>query len=852
MYHRNELLLSLFLLVATNCIAQVPHQPARITIAADTQLQKRSGSWQRSWGTNRRAEWATPVTVPVLMLDTAYGGLTPYERGGGNESRTLHLKTAGGKEYTLRSVTKSRDDVVPPDFDNTFVETIIKDGISSSYPYASFALPVMQAKAGLLYTVPKLVYLPQQPLLDSFNTRFGNALYLIEQRPDGNWEEAANLGNHEDFTSSDKLINKLQEDIRYRTRQYAFIKARLFDMLIGDWDRHEGNWRWGKKEDGPNRSYTPIARDRDQAFYTHNGKLLDKMLPLGGFSYMQHFDHQMGDPVSLNTAAWDFDRFFSNEMTLQDWLKAANDLRSSLTNDVIAASVKQLPPEIYSISGQELIDKLILRREQLPAIAATYYHFIAKQVEIVGSEKKERFEVKATSDSTVLVEVSRIDKNGVTAASPAYRREFKASETDEIRIFGIAGDDVYTIDLQPAPLVVRIIGGLGKDSVIHNGERIHIYDNRDNVFQTGAVRWHLSSDSAIHRYEYENYRRSSKGFSPAIGFNNPDRIYVGLKYSYTTHRWRRDPFATKQTFRVHYAIQQTAISAGYSALYPNLFGNWDLFIDGGFDAIRWTNYFGTGNETTSPTKTNGYHRTLSREWLGDAGLRLDAGKNHFEFACFYQRLKIKRDTGSYVARYFMSAYEDQLLPNNYGGIWLSYQFESVNDEIVPTKGFTGFAKGSYARNFDQDEFFQHYTVKLQSYLPLGNKFSIAVVAGGSTMVGSDKLLNSARVYEHAVVGGARTLRGYRMERFWGKTAFYNNNELRFITKLRSYLLNARAGLIAFFDDGRVWMPGENSNTIHTSYGGGILLAPYNQFCVMLTYGISPETRMVQLRVNKLF
>jgi hypothetical protein len=29
-----------------------------------------------------------------------------------------------------------------------------------------------------------------------------------------------------------------------------YIKARLFDMLIGDWDRHYDQWRWAEQKKG--------------------------------------------------------------------------------------------------------------------------------------------------------------------------------------------------------------------------------------------------------------------------------------------------------------------------------------------------------------------------------------------------------------------------------------------------------------------------------------------------------------------------------------------------------------------------------------------------------------------------
>ncbi len=46
----------------------------------------------------------------------------------------------------------------------------------------------------------------------------------------------------------------------------SYIRARLFDMLIGDWDRHEDQWRWASFKENGKTIYRPIPRDRDQAF----------------------------------------------------------------------------------------------------------------------------------------------------------------------------------------------------------------------------------------------------------------------------------------------------------------------------------------------------------------------------------------------------------------------------------------------------------------------------------------------------------------------------------------------------------------------------------------------------------
>src|SRR5687768_6258668 len=79
---------------------------------------KRSPFYQSLWRHNYRREWATPISYPVFMLDTAYGGLVPYKEGGGNQSKSLHLKTKEGKEYVMRTINKRLRIVIPEIFHN--------------------------------------------------------------------------------------------------------------------------------------------------------------------------------------------------------------------------------------------------------------------------------------------------------------------------------------------------------------------------------------------------------------------------------------------------------------------------------------------------------------------------------------------------------------------------------------------------------------------------------------------------------------------------------------------------------------------------------------------------------------
>jgi len=205
--------------------------------------QYRRSAWHNYlWGKNYRKEWSTPVNLPVFLLKDREGSLTPVKEGGGHQTTSLHLENKDGKNYTLRSVDKRLGKVLPEYFKGTFIEAQVNDEVSMSNPYAAATVPLMAQSAGIYHTNPEYVYLPRQEALDSFNAKFDNNVYLFEQRLKGDWSDADNLGNFDKFYSTDEVMQKLQDESDNSADEKTFLKDRLFDMLIGDWDRHEDQW----------------------------------------------------------------------------------------------------------------------------------------------------------------------------------------------------------------------------------------------------------------------------------------------------------------------------------------------------------------------------------------------------------------------------------------------------------------------------------------------------------------------------------------------------------------------------------------------------------------------------------
>lgn len=847
-YLRSLCLLVLIVFIADISLAQ---DSSGYKIVAAGAEYKKPKFYQFLWGKNSRKEWITPVRIPVVDLDTLYGGLKPYQQGGGNETKSLRLKNAKGQELTMRSINKSRNDVVDKEFKGTVVEDIIQDGVSMSYPYSAFAVSLMQQAAGIPHTTPILIYVPEQKALDTFSKKFGNDLYLLEQRPDGDWSDDNNLGNFKKFISTDKIIEKLLKNNHNSAEQCAFIKVRLFDILINDWDRHEDNWRWGVKDSAGKELYTPVPRDRDQAFYTKDGILISSIMSAADLDFMQDFSKKVEHVNMLNIEQRNMDRFFTNRMDKDDWIKAAKELQQSLTDEVITQSVHGMPPEIFNISGPELIEKLKSRRTQLESFAKSYYMFLAKEVQITGTENQDLFVVNRLTTGETMVNVFETDTQFQKKDSPFYSRTFKPGETKEIRLYGIDGEDIYTVIDKSPGINIRIIGGPAHDSVSeYTGRRLHIYDDENNTIVTRSIIKHFSNDSAVHAFNYEGYDYNMNHLHPYLLFNSRDGWYIGVNYTFLKHKWRRLPYANMTTVGLNYYGETRAINASVSILYPNIFNKWDLTLFGGYNALKWTNFFGTGNETMLASTNRPYHRMRSVDGSFKAGLSRHIGKSTYTISGLFQGLKIINDSSRYVAKVLRDAKE--FTPNYYAGLQLGYSYLTLNDSIVPTKGLTFLAGTGAYRNFTQSDIFQNVAAKVQSYLPLAGRFSLAIKVGGEMIIGNSSVVNNAQFNQHAIIGGPVFIRGYRAERFWGKSSFYNQNDLRFITNIRSRLLNAKAGLLAFFDDGRVWLPGENSNTLHTSYGGGLIIAPFNKISATVTCGISKETKLLQFGINTLF
>src|SRR5215470_4226033 len=109
-------------------------------------------------GKNYRKEWTEPVTMPVFDFN-ANGGMRIDKPGGGKETKSLHLESADGKKWSLRSVEKFPENAIPVELRKTEAEKLFKDGVSASYPYGALSMEILSNAAHVPYLRQKVVYL---------------------------------------------------------------------------------------------------------------------------------------------------------------------------------------------------------------------------------------------------------------------------------------------------------------------------------------------------------------------------------------------------------------------------------------------------------------------------------------------------------------------------------------------------------------------------------------------------------------------------------------------------------------------------------------------------------------------
>jgi hypothetical protein len=826
-------------------------------VVANPYYSKAGGFKRFLLGHHYRKEWATPVEVQVINFDTTAGGLTPDKLGGGKQTKSLRLKGANGKEYVLRSVNKDPSKALPPEFRGTFANDVLQDQISSSHPYAPLVVAELAKASGIYYITPKIVYVPNTPRLGEFQKELGNTLSLFEERPVGDQDDNPIYDFSEKVVTSEKMLEKIFGDNDHRMDERFFLKNRLFDVVIGDWDRHEDQWLWATfKTENDQTIYKPIPRDRDQAFPKLDGLIPQIAARKWAVRKTQSFEYTIRDINGFNMNGIHLDRNFTVGLSLNDWLMIADSLQLTLTDSKIEEAFKTLPASIYNVSAQKMISRLKARRNDLKNYAEIYYKFISQEVNIVGTDDTELFEVSRLNGDSTMVTVYKINKKGERDIV-LLNRTFYTSETKEIRLYGLGDADQFSVNGEAeGGILLRIIGGSGTDryydsSVVRGkANATRIYDSTGNIFHTARETKKIyTRDSLLINYDRKSfkYNKLLPRFTP--GYNIDDGIYIGGGFTVIKQKFGKEPYGYIQTLAGNYAFATGAFNFWYDGIFKRTFGKWDLRVAAEVNAPNYVfNYFGLGNETDIIQKDRSFNRVRSDEYnllLGVA--RTFKKKFTWDFSAGYQNIKVQRTPNRFVSDPRAKIDSTLFSAKQFGFVQLGYRIDNTDNKLYPTRGIKLHTYTGINQNLDSKQNFPYLHFNVSGYATAGN-FTFALRSGVSTIFS-----NEYEFYQANTLGGTTNLRGYRRTRFSGRTSVYENAEIRWkFGSTNLYLIKGHIGILGFADGGRVWIPAESSDKFHLGYGGGFFILPYNKLAFTVTYGISEEDQLINIRAGFLF
>lgn len=327
-------------------------------------------------GEHYRKAWETPIKVPVLFLDSLKGGMEVLKKGGGKQTQSLKLKSEKGVEYTIRSINKNPKALIPAFARTLGLENIIVDGISAQHPYGAVLAAELAKQANLLSTHPKIVFVPKQNVLGQYNEEYGNRLFLLEYETNshGNWTTFKNV--IEIIATDDLQKLKVDYGKKMSIDKPALIRARLFDLLIGDWDRHAKQWGWMVQRENETYRAIPIAGDRDNAFFKTEGVIPSILSNENIVPELRPFTKEIEYMPGL---VYPFDRYFLYRTSDTLFVKEAQRLQRLLTDEVLQEALNVWPKAILDLNGQEIIEKIKSRREHLIEYAKEFKRTIDEQ-----------------------------------------------------------------------------------------------------------------------------------------------------------------------------------------------------------------------------------------------------------------------------------------------------------------------------------------------------------------------------------------------------------------------------------------------------------------------------------------
>jgi hypothetical protein len=380
---------------------------------------------------NRRL-WDIPVRLPVLDMASVGGGLHPLRVSGGKQTVGLRLLGRNGMEYEFRPVVKNPAGVLPRWMREGAVADALDDQMAAQFPFGAVVVDRLLDAVGVIAPRPIPIVMPNDPRLGQYRALFAGRVGLFNVHADEREGNQPGYGGYTRIVDSDEMYEDVLNNPESTFDDRYFLRARLIDLLVGDWDRHSGQWRWAR--DG--NQWRAIPEDRDWAFARMDG-FVGGLARLFVPQYVG-FSDQYPAVKRLVEQATNIDHHVLNLLGQEDFLAIAREVQSALSDSVIEAAVGALPPPYLGLERERLVTTLKARRDRLVEYTAEYYRHLVKELRVFGfANSADIVEFDQVSDSGARVRV----RTGSRTGPVSFERFVNARETRRVELYIEEGKD---------------------------------------------------------------------------------------------------------------------------------------------------------------------------------------------------------------------------------------------------------------------------------------------------------------------------------------------------------------------------------------------------------------------------
>ena len=816
----------------------------------------RAGAFKRwLYGSDYRDLWTTPIEVEVLDLDSVGGGLTPLRTGGFGQSISLHFTGEDGRRYTVRSLDKDPTKRIQDELKGTIADDLLQDLIGALLPTGALVTDPLMEATGILHSRHSLVVIPDHPGLGEYREEFAGLIGTLQEHPSEGLDDTPGFAGSRKISGTEKLWERMEKSPCNRVDARAYLKAKLMDLLIGDKDRHFGQWRWARFADGDCHTWVVIPEDRDQAFIDLDGFAM--AVARRGLPRQIEFGESYPSLVGLTTTGWEMDREYLVELDGAAWDSVVAEFRGDLPDAVIEEAVRRLPEPYYAMIGEELAGALKSRRDALPEFAGRYYELITREVEIQGTDKGEYVLCEHMPDGELEVRIGLMKGAGGSRGDPYFQRTFSPRETREVRIYLRGGDDSAEISGGEGRIALRIDGGGGDDGFTNSSRagasKTRFYDYRGkNRFVKG--RGARVDESPYKRPPAPVLRAryaldwGLQTMAVPIFMATPDLgVFVGGAASRQYFGYRKDPFSSSHSINAGLAVNRLKPFAAYTGTFRRSVLGLDAKVKLKYSGIQVIRFNGLGNEIRIDGPASFYeveqnHFAFAPSLEFGAGGR-EGGGSHGgmesprpEWTVGFGPVIKYSDTplDSNEGRFIVSREHPWYGTGSFGqaGAQGEILYDGRDNSGYATRGVLVRVAGAlYPGAWDVESSFASMDGETRAYLtaPVPTNPTLALRAGGRKVWGTFPFHESAFLGGPGLTGGDASngsLRGYRKNRFAGEAALYGNAELRLALARIRLLFPGEVGLFGAADAGRVVHSGDpdDADSWHTGIGGGLWLS----------------------------